>query len=247
MRKRGGVRQVKRYHLLIAALAGGLLLPLPWQRAARSDVEDARIAPEVPEEEPEEPPETAADEAAEKARERRERREREKVERVRKERKPRYTGPPRNWGVRAGLFLPSAAQDSAFQGSATLGGYYRGTISARNGLAYEIGGEAFKPKDTEDFADTTLFVIRADVVYGKWRHYKPGRSIYLAGGLALFMERTWYRELGTWGSAAALALDVGVGWSPFSSGLDIRFINLTLLMGETNVPLMLTANVGFLF
>jgi hypothetical protein len=104
--------------------------------------------------------------------------------------RPRKEGGSRlRVGVRGGVILTGEAAEREWEDATMYGVFLRQSPKRRKGVVYELGADYSEAQTLDGFQTSTLYFLRADILFGKFG--PSGATVYFfLGGQAILEEST---------------------------------------------------------
>lgn len=153
---------------------------------------------------------------------------------------------PRSFGVRAGLFMPVAADEGTWGPSFSASLYYRKVKQATRRQAIELGLDYSMADRDDGTVSSQLISVGGEMLFGNWEKGKDGVGIYFLGGADLVTEIAEITSTGQSDTALGVGLNLGVGLGPSTGMWDFRAV-YTLFPGSGNVGGNILVAAGYSF
>lgn len=150
------------------------------------------------------------------------------------------------FGFRAGLLVPSSAEEGDWGPAAVAGIYYRRVQPAARRWGYEVGLDYASVERDDRFVTSQLYVLRGDVLFGNWGPEGRKASFYVLSGADAYLSSSQWKVTGAEGTSMAAGIKLGFGVSAPRGTWDLRSV-YSRVLGSENVKDSLLLVAGFAF
>jgi hypothetical protein len=149
-------------------------------------------------------------------------------------------------GIRGGYLLTGEAEQPGWNPSFCAGVYFRRAKPPSPRAVYELGAD-YIPLERDDGAvSTTLYLLRAELLWGSWRMEDRSTSFYLLVGGNVISENGVFNGSEDSGSNLAYGVNLGLGLGSTRGRWDLRGVYSRFPV-STNVKDNVLVAMGFAF